>query len=299
MNTRIILIIILTSALTIAQTAGNTGLSFLKIGTSAKSISASDIGLLNSDLSSVFYNPASVNFQKSPSIMFTHQAWVQDLNSEIINAGFTFWGLPFTVGVNTTKISGFEARTNPTETPDAVFNVNYFNANLSTGFEIYDKLYTGFTIKYLYESLLSDDASGIGYDLGLVYKEPVKNLTIGASFRNLGSMKKLRNEKTKLPTDFILNATYSIKLEESSLQFLPVIGIQKYLDTDNIHLHAGTSATYDNTFTLSLGYVTGYDSKGISAGAGFLWKGFQLDYAFTPFSFGIGNANTFTLGYTF
>ena len=294
-----LIILFLFSAITIAQTAGNTGLSFLKIGTSARSIGSSDIGLLNSDLSSVYYNPASVNFQKSASIMFTHQAWVQDLNSEIINAGFSFWGLPFTVGVNTTKISGFEVRTNPTDTPDAVFNVNYFSANLSTGFELYDNLFSGFTVKYLYESLFSNDASGIGYDIGLIYKGIVDNLTVGTSLRNIGSMNELRNEKTKLPADFILNATYLFGLEESSFKFLPVIGIQKYLDADNLHLHAGTSATYDNTFTLSLGYTTGYDSKGFSAGAGFFWKGFQLDYAFTPFSFGIGNANTITLMYRF
>ena len=49
---------------------------------------------------------------------------------------FQFWGLPFSVGVNTTKIKGFEVRTIPTETPDATFNVNYFYGNLSTGFNI-------------------------------------------------------------------------------------------------------------------------------------------------------------------
>ncbi len=155
----------------LAQDAGKTGVSFLKIGPSAKNISVSDIGLLNADLSSVHYNPATINLLQSSTVQFTHQSWIQDMTSEIVNANFSLFGLPFAIGVNTTKISDFEIRTKPTDSPDATFNVSYFYGSLSTGFNLYDKLDFGFTIKYLYESLLSDDASGTGYDLGLVYSD--------------------------------------------------------------------------------------------------------------------------------
>jgi len=291
--------LLFSSAIILAQSAGNSGLSFLKNGPSASSISSSDIGLLNSDPSSVFYNPASITLQSAPSIMFTHQAWIQDINSEILNANFSLFGLPFAIGVNTTKISGFEARINPTDTPDAVFNINYFYGSLSTGFNLYKNLEFGFTIKYLHESLLSDDASGTGYDFGLLYSDLIDNLTLGASLRNLGSMSALREEKTKLPTDLIVNATYQLNFKNASFDILPVVGIQKYLDTDDIHIHVGAQTTYDKQFSLRLGYVTGYDSKGFAAGLGVYWSGFNIDYAFTPFSYGIGNANTITLAYTF
>jgi hypothetical protein len=296
---KISLFLLFSSALILAQNAGNSGLSFLKIGSSAQSIGASDIGLLNSDLSSVYYNPASVNLLTSSSVLFTHQMWVQDLTSEVLSANFSLFGLPFAVGVNTTKIDGFEVRTNPTETPDATFNVNYFYGSLSTGFSLYEDLKFGITIKYLYESLLSDDASGTGYDFGLLYSNLIDKLTLGASIRNLGSMSELRNEKTELPTDLIVNATYQLSFQNSSLDLLPVIGIQKYLETDNLHIHIGTETTYDKQFSLRAGYITGYDSKGFTAGAGVFWNGFNIDYAFTPFSYGIGNANTITLAYTF
>lgn len=282
-----------------AQEAGNTGLSFLKIGSNATSIGTADIGLLNSNISSVFYNPASVNFQLNSGISFTHQMWIQDLTSEVLNANFSMFGLPVTVGVNSTKVSGFEVRTNPSPNPDATFNVNYFYGSISSGFNIYDNIDFGFTIKYLYESLLSDDASGTGYDLGLIYSNMIENLKLGASLRNLGSMNKLRNEQTKLPTDFIVNATYKVELPETFLSILPIFGVQKYIDGNDIHMHFGTEATYDKQFSLRLGYITGYESKGFTAGAGVLWNSFNFDYAFTPFSFGIGSANTFTLGYIF
>ncbi|MCB9249248.1 MAG: PorV/PorQ family protein [Ignavibacteriales bacterium] len=293
------IILLLVSYSLFAQTAGNTGLSFLKNGASAKTIAVSDIGFLNGDISSVFYNPATVNFQESASVMFTHQAWIQDLNSEIVNANFSMFGLPFSVGANTTKISDFEIRTKPSELPDATFDVNYFYGSLSTGFNLYEQLYFGLSIKYLYESLLADDATGFGYDFGLVYKNIVENLNLGASIRNLGSMSELRNEKTKLPSDLIINATYDFYYENASLNILPVLGFQSYLDSEITHMHIGSEFLYDNQFALRIGYISGNESRNISAGAGVFWKGFNIDYAYTPFSYGIGNANTISLQYNF
>lgn len=296
---RIIFLLIIFSVSTFAQNAGLNGLSFLKVGASAKSIGTSDIGLLSDDISSVYYNPAAVNLQKNSSVMFTHQAWIQDVSSEVINAGFSFWDMPFTLGVNTTKVKGFEVRTIPSDTPDSEFDADFFFASLSTGANIYADFSVGFTIKYLYESMLTDDASGFGYDFGMMYKSILPNMNLGLSLRNLGSMNKLRDEETQLPSDIIVNATYFYRLEDSSFDFKPVVGIQKYLDVDEVHIHAGTSIEYDEVVNLHLGYVSGYESKGLSAGLGFLWKNFTVEYAITPFSYGLGNASTITLLYNF
>ena len=296
---KIIFLIIFISFTIAAQDAGKTGMAFLKIGSSARSIALSDMGILDTDPSSVYYNPAAVTSIEAPSIMFTHQMWIQDVSSEILGANLLLFGLPISVGVNSTKIKGFEIRTVPSDVPEATFNINYFYGNLSTGFTLYEKLDFGVTIKYLYESLLADDASGTGYDFGLIYHDLYKNLTLGASVRNLGNMQKLRNEKTKLPSDLILNAVYEFSIEEASLDLMPLAGIQKYFELEDMHYHIGTEVTYDKIVSLRVGYVTGYESKGFSAGAGFYWQGFNIDYAFTPFSYGIGNANTFSIIYNF
>ncbi|PID58697.1 MAG: hypothetical protein CR986_07490 [Ignavibacteriae bacterium] len=299
MKNKIIVILIFLCSSLIAQSAGKTGLSFLNIGNSAKNLSLSNIGLLNDDISSITYNPATVNFQKTSSILFTHQMWIQDMSSDILNASFSLWGLPLAFGVNTTKINDFEIRTMPSENPEALFNINYFYGSFSTGFKIIENLTFGFSIKYLYESMLSDDASGTGYDLGFVYSDLLENLNLGLSVRNLGSMNKLRNKSTKLPSDLIFNATYLYHFDNVRLLFLPVFGIQKYFESDNLNFHFGTEIKYDKQFALRLGYLTGYESRGLSVGAGFYWNGINIDYAFTPFSYSIGNANTISIGYTF
>ncbi|MFZ1289441.1 MAG: PorV/PorQ family protein [Melioribacteraceae bacterium] len=282
-----------------AQNAGNSGFSVLKIGSSARTISVSDIGFLDGNVSSVYYNPATLNLNESANIMFTHQAWIQDLSSQFVGANFNLWGIPFSVGANTTKIKDFEVRTQPTENPQSTFDVNYFYGNLSSGFRIYENIYFGFSLKYLYESIFADDATGFGYDFGLVYTDILENLNLGLSVRNLGSMNRLRLEKTKLPSDLIFNATYKFAVESASLDIVPVLGIQNYFDSEILHIHIGSEVAYNKQFFLRLGYVNGIESRNISFGAGVFYKNFNLDYAFTPFSFGIGNANTISLQYIF
>ncbi len=283
----------------LAQNAGNSGLSFLKNGVSARNIALSDIGTLNDDVASVYYNPAVLVKLQNAQIEFTHQAWVQDLSSEIINANFKLFSIPFAIGVNTTKIGGFEVRTKPSETPDAIISLNYFYGSLTTGININDNLSVGATFKYLYESLFADEASGTGFDFGIVYSKLVNGLTLGASVRNLGSMNELRTTSTKLPRDFRLTATYETYIDKISSQVTAVGGVQKYLDVDNLHIHLGGEVAYLNQFALRLGYITGYESKGLTFGGGVKWNNFNFDYAFTPFAFGIGNAHTITFGYGF
>ncbi len=283
----------------LAQNAGSAGLSFLKNGVSARNIGLADIGTLDGDVTSVFYNPAVLANIERPQISFTHQAWVQDLSSEIINANFKLFEIPFAIGVNTTKINGFEVRTKPTATPDAIVNINYFYGSLSTGFNVIENLFVGATVKYLYEGIFADEATGLGFDLGVMYSKLVDGLTLGASVRNLGSMNKLRNTETQLPSDVRLTASYETYLDEISSQVTAIGGVQKYLDVDNTHIHLGGEVAYLNQFALRLGYVTGYDSKGLTFGGGVFWNNFNFDYGFTPFDFGIGNAHTISLMYSF
>jgi hypothetical protein len=41
--------------------------------------------------------------------------------------------------------------------------------------------------------------------------------------------------------------------------------------------------------------MTNYEAKGFSAGIGILWRSVAFDYAFTPYSYDLGNGHTFSL----
>ena len=278
-----------------AQSAGNTGLSFLKFGFGARNIAMGDAGTsASNDLTALFYNPAKLNINSDNEILVMHNEWIQDVRSEVLGAKTNIFGLPFAFGFNITSVSDIQLRTKAGE-PDALFDANYFYGSISTGFEVYENIFTGITAKYLYEGLLSDEATGYGFDLGLFYKTEMEGLTFSGVVKNLGSMNKLRSEETKLPSEIRIGPAYNFDLGENKFDAIVAGEFQKYLDTDDIHFNLGGELLYDNLLALRGGYQTGFESKGFTAGLGLMWGSLKFDYAFLPFSLGLGNANLFSV----
>ncbi len=294
-----LLFILLATSVIFSQTAGTSGLSFLKHGFSARNIAMGDLGVASAnDVSALYYNPALISEFVSPQLTFTHNQLLEDLTSEMLGASFPLFGLPFALGINTSSVSEIEVRTRPGD-PESTFDAHFFNASLSTGFNVYEKLSAGVTVKYLYENLFSDDANGWGFDFGLSYRDIIEGLDVGASYRNIGSMKKLRNQETELPTDVRIGAAYNFQLKQIQSDITVTGGMQKYTKTDDTHLHVGAEIFYDNIIALRGGFMSGYESKGMTAGLGILWSGINFDYAFVPYDYGLGDSHIISLMYTF
>jgi hypothetical protein len=297
-------ILILFAALTIslyAQEAGKTGLSFLKFGFGARNIALGNIGVISSnDVTALYYNPALLSEFSGSEIIFTHNEWIQDVRSELLGASFGLFGVPFAVGINTTTISDIETRTKSGD-PLSKFNANYFSGSLSTGFEIIDNIAFGFTIKYLYEGLLSDESTGWGYDLGIFYKSPVERLVFGAALRNLGSMNELRNEATKLPSELAFGSMYTIPVENLKSEVVLGTEYQNLLNDKISRLNIGGEFIYNKLVAIRLGYQlqSAENAQNISAGLGLIWGNLNFDYAFIPFKYSLGTAHTLSIKFKF
>lgn len=278
-----------------AQSAGNTGLSFLKFGFGARNIAMGDAGTsASNDLTALFYNPAKLNINSDNEILVMHNEWIQDVRSEVLGAKTNIFGLPFAFGFNVTSVSDIQLRTKAGD-PESTFDANYFYGSISTGFEVYENISAGVTAKYLYEGLLSDEATGYGFDIGLFYKTEMEGLTFSGVVKNLGSMNKLRSEETKLPSEIRIGPAYNFDLGENKFDAIVAGEFQKYLDTDDIHFNLGGEVLYDNLLALRGGYQTGFESKGFTAGLGLMWGSLKFDYAFLPFSLGLGSASLFSV----
>jgi hypothetical protein len=112
-------------------------------------------------------------------------------------------------------------------------------------------------------------------------------------------MNKLKNESTKLPSEIRIGGEYNLTFNESKFDVNPVLELQKYIETDDIHIHFGTEIFYNKLIALRAGYQTGYESRGFTAGLGLNWGNLAFDYAFLPFSLGLGSANMFSLKFEF
>jgi hypothetical protein len=291
------LIIVLFSYTAMAQNAGSTGLSFLKFGFGARNIAMGDAGnALSTDVTSLFYNPSKLGMSEESEIMFMHNEWIQDVRSEVLGARTMLFGLPIALGFNVTSVGDIEVRTRPGE-PESFFDANYFFGSVSTGFKFMDNMAAGVTLKYLYEAMLEDDASGWGFDFGFYYLTPFKGLTASASVRNIGSMEALRTEDTKLPTEIRAGFLYEYGLSDN-FNLAGAAELLKYFESTT-HANIGAEILYNNVLALRGGYQTGFESRGFTTGLGLTWGNLRFDYAFLPFSLGIGNANLLSLQFRF
>lgn len=296
---KIILAILVCSSLSFPQSAGNSGLSFLKFGFGARNIAMADAGTsAANDLTALHYNPAKLVLNDQNEILLMHNQWIQDVRSEMLGVKTYFFGIPFAFGLNVTKVGEIEIRNKPGE-PESTFDANYFSASISTGFNLSEVISAGITGKYLYEGMLVDEAAGFGIDLGINYLTPIENLSASAVIKNIGAMSELRNEKTKLPAELRVGGSYDFDLGENKFDVISVIEVQKYLVTDDIHLGFGAEVFYDKLIALRAGYQTGYESKGFTTGIGLRWGNLGFDYAFLPFSLGLGSSNMFSLQFKF
>ncbi len=295
----LVLILILTSSVTMAQSAGNSGLSFLKFGFGARNIAMGDAGAsVSNDVTALFYNPSRLVSSDMNEVIFMHNEWIQDVRSEVGGIKWNMFSLPFAVGFNVTTVSDIEVRNKPGE-PISSFNANYFFASLSSGLTVVNNLDFGATVKYLYEGILNSEAKGFGFDFGLNYLTPIDGLTVSSAVKNLGSVDKLENESTKLPTEFRIGSSYQFDIEIKELDFVAAAEFLKYLETDDIHFNFGGDIIYNNLISLRTGYQTGFESRGFTAGLGILWGNLKFDYAYLPFTLGLGNANLFSVQFQF
>lgn len=282
-----------------AQDAGKSGMAFLKIGSGARNISMGDIGsVISNDVTAVYYNPANLAAVSANEVFVSHNEWIQDTRSELVAAKFSLLGLSWGAAINSTKISGIQVRENPGAAITEV-SWQYFMGSLSAAKTFGDKLTAGATIKYLYEGILSDDATGYAFDLGASYVL-TSDIRLALAVRNIGSMNELRAKSTVLPTDIRLGAVYTSDiLKSSKVDLTGGIEIQKYTVQDDIHINGGVEGVYDNLLAVRIGYQTMYESKGITAGAGLRWGIINFDYAINPFSRNLGSSHIVSLKITF
>lgn len=294
-----LLFVLLVSTHVFAQSAGKSGLSFLKIGFGARNIALADNGAVSAnDVTAAFYNPANLKNAFGNEIMILHNEWIGGISSEMGAVRFHISNLPIAIGFISTTVPDIEIR-EIAGAPLAKFNAHFSSVFTATAFEITPEIFTGLSIKYLYEGIYADEAAGFGFDFGLTYFTPIKNLTTSAAVRNIGSLSKLKNESTKLPAEIRIGSAYNYSWFEYSLDILPAIEFQKYFSADDLHLNSSVEILYDRLIALRLGYQLFYEAKGLTAGLGINWGGLSFDYALVPFDHSLGAGHIVSLNFRF
>ncbi len=278
--------------------AGNTGLSFLKVGVTSRSISLGEaVVSMSEDASATFYNPAGLFLGKKNSILFMHNAGIIGTRSEFLAAKFNLSSrIALGLSLNNMSVSDIEVREIPGQPLDR-FNSQNFALGFSGAYKVNEKIQLGVTAKFIYEKIFIDNADGYAFDFGGLFQDG--KISFGVALSNVGSMNRLRNESTKLPSSMRFGGGYKISLDKinGSLQ-LGANGF-KVLDGGKFHLNAGAEFLFKEFLAVRAGYQSGFENKSLTTGLGLKFKVFNLDYAFVPYKLSLGSSHTFTIGASF
>lgn len=269
--------------LALPVTLSATGLPSLRLSGGARAAALAEAVTALPDAQAL--NPAALQ-SRGQSAAFSHATWIQGTRQDYLHLAWTrgqsVWGLSGQLW----QTDDLERRTGPSTAPLGHFGVYEGAAGLSYARRM-DRLRVGLRLNVIRQSISTDNASGASADFGLIYAIDSR-LYFGASLRNLGSMGKLNRQATDLPLEARLGAAYT-----GLTDLLITVEAQQARDGD-FTFHLGGEYRAGERLRLRAGYQNA-ENRNLSAGLGLVTGRWIIDYAYVPFSSGLGDAHRITL----
>ncbi len=276
---------------TVLAQAGQSGLSFLKLGVGGRAVAMGEAhAALGTDASALHFNPALLRSLERANLALMHREWIQDVRTEYLAASLPFDRITFGFHLNTTQINDIELRTRPGP-PEATFDAQNFTTGISVAYSLDKDLDVGLTAKFLYEKIFVDEASGFGIDLGAAYRPSAGRLRFGAALTNIGSMGKLQSQSSKLPTALRIGSAYTVPLTTLKGSITLAADGFSVFDEGEVRVNTGGEFDFQETLALRVGYLWNSEGRGLTLGFGARYALVQFDYAFSSLAFDLGDAH--------
>ena len=300
-NIKIIIITLIFAASIFGQSkVGSTALPSLTIGIGPKAIGMGGAFVATAnDVTGIFWNPAGVSRMGFSQALFTHSKWFADINFNWAGAAINLGNMG-TVGASfmyldygkmeVTNMREQEGTGEYFEAKDMVMALHY-SYNLTDRFSI------GGNFKYVYEGIWNSSASGVAFDLGILFISEINGLRIGAVISNFGPDLQMDGKDLLFQHD-VDNQSYGNndqilgywKTEKYPLPFTFKVGLaMDVIEQEDHKLTLGTDINYpnDNSPSMNVGMQYTFMNM-LSLRAGY--KSLFLDNADESFTYGIGLA---------
>lgn len=280
-----------------AQNSSADGLALLKIEHSARAAGMGGaFGAISGDPNSAAYNPAGVSNIKTFTASFGHTVYWQNIRLESgyfakpISHGLSLHG-----GIRFAAVDKLELRTTPTTEPEEMFDAHDISIKGGLAWNVTGRVSVGFGLGWFIEKIEAWRGSAFNVDVGLQAKLD-ENLSVGVSAVNLGSDFTLEKSGLSGSREISLPTTYRVG---GSYRFQKYHGVADIVVIDDdIHLHLGAEADIHERFTVRAGYMSGYDTRNVTAGATFLIRNITVDYGFVPFTSSLGTSHLFNMTFS-
>ncbi|MGY8823876.1 MAG: PorV/PorQ family protein [Candidatus Latescibacterota bacterium] len=261
------------------------GLPSLRLSAGAHPAAMADLGaaLQGPDAT----NPAALAIKGTRAYTFSHNAWIEGIDQEhahlVYKRAHSIWALRAQVW----QADGLERRTGPSSEPLGEFGVYDLSTGVAYTRHLQSGLRVGGQLKFVRQSISTATASGWAIDLGVLHALS-PHVDLGATLLNFGRMSKLERTSTPLPTEGRAGLVYS------GIQRLRIGFEAQKARASDLSLHVGGQYQANSLLALRLGYQTS-ENRHLSAGLGLRVGTWTIDYAYIPFSSGLGEAHRLSL----
>jgi tetratricopeptide (TPR) repeat protein len=267
-----------------AQDGGGGTRSVYTLGAGSRAIAMGGaFSAIASDASAVYYNPAAMKINGAPTIMANHIS----LFSGFTDASYDYLGLvwptlgagAFGAGLLTTGtggIQGFDEFSRPTGELSYRESQGIVSYAFDVPYRFAGTWSVGTSIKILHQKIGEYADTGTGLDLGLLYRASyIDGLTFGVNLHDIvGARTKLVSASDEVYRTMMFGLGYMRAFGESSRLAVSVqMDMPEKADND---LRFGAEYTIRDMISIRMGY----DSESFTAGIGFTWHGYALDYGY-------------------
>lgn len=281
-----------------ASGTGTTGAQFLRLGAGARPVAMGGAyTALADDVNGPQYNAAGIAWAKHKEaiagyidylegISYSYLGYIHPLpNGSAIGLALAYLN---SGAIDQTDLSGNTLGT--FSSAQSLLLLTYADT-------IGSKLSWGSNLKVFQQKIEDEKANGYALDFGAIYKIWPR-LGFGVNVQNLGPGIKFVREKDPLPLTVKVGAAY-IFIED----VLTLSTDAKYLPKEESKVSENVGFEYwvSQNLALRVGYDTANISdienfNGVSAGMGFMFAGFNLNYAWMPYGI-LGDTHRFSVGF--
>ena len=289
---RIILFLLILLTAIPAWGAGTNSFTFLQmpIGSRAQGM-GNAFTAIPSHIDGLYYNPASSAFSSRPAMMLYHSSWLEDISIENISflyphvANFAFsTGLSY---LHLPEIDEYEIDVTGDAVKGGTFQIYNLISNIGVSYQATEAFSAGIQIKYFQERIADVVASGVAFDLGVLYRLPVEYLSLGIAVQNLGPKLKYDLYKENLPLTYRFGIAYQLPYNP----FTFAVDVVK-ISEEQWKIYPGLEIEVLNGLAFRGGYQFQKDiGAGYNVGIGFEFlENYSLNYVYSPYGI-LGNTH--------
>ncbi|HHM24252.1 MAG TPA: PorV/PorQ family protein [Bacteroidetes bacterium] len=251
------------------------------------------------DPSTIYWNPAGLEYLSQKSVTLFYANFLQGTSYNFVGFAYpTLYIGTFGIGVARVATGGIVRRGFLYES-QGEFGYDESEFYLSYGKFIRDRLSVGANVKFERQVIDNYSALGFGLDVGAMYlldsDSPfLSNLRLGLMIHNAYAPRLKPGEVTDfVPHRIRVGIAKPVSFSEGMTPMFVLLGVERG-DRESLRYAAGLEYTYKDMGMLRLGF----NSDGLTFGAGTVFRQFQLDYAYAKLGqgdFGASHRISFTV----